>query len=133
MTGLAPYADALHPALPADQEAGLAPRVSDHVPGYSDGLRHERRRQRAAKTGAQRRLQRLVAAGFANRAPLHNGGLYVVDADGSGLRNLARIGFDSTWSPDGRQIDQTHTAGTDACAEHMLNRFLCSLELKEHS
>ena len=76
--------------------------------------RHERRRKRAADADAHRRGQRLSPELVTRRGkdrlrhrPRANLEIYVINADGSGQRNLTRHpGHDSdpAWSPDGRKI-----------------------------
>ena len=92
------------------------------------GLRHERRREREAEPHArsgERRLSNLVTRRAEDRVParpprtaatlppdrFYSYDLYVVNADGSGLRRLhsdtGRVGFVThplVWSPDGRTI-----------------------------
>jgi TolB protein len=44
----------------------------------------------------------------ADGAPLDPGGVFVVNVDGTGLTQLDIVGEDAAWSPDGKQIVDTH-------------------------
>jgi len=47
----------------------------------------------------------------------HSGKIYVIDADGTHLRSLARYGDDPSWSPDGKWIVFDATASNENLAE----------------
>ena len=71
-------------------------------------VRHERRRQRPEDRGARRAARHsCVVARRAEdrlRRRARRPSVYVVNADGSGQRTLARRGNTPAWSPDGRRI-----------------------------
>ena len=50
----------------------------------------------------------LFAAGWSRS---EQSGVWMINADGSGLRRLAPIGSEASWSPDGRLIDESEWNG----------------------
>ena len=121
----------------------LLVRRAQPGPRVDEGLRrrHERRRERAAEADAHRPGQRRIPSWSPDGRKIvfvndrdGNFDMYVMNADGSGQRNLTRHpshDSDPEWSPDGKKIAFTtkregnfeiYVMNADGSGQHNLTR-----------